>query len=132
MKEQIIQLRNAGKSYREIERILGCSKSTISYHCGKDQRSKKNIRQNQSRAERMAVISKMKSGPCVDCANRFPPECMDFDHIGNDKTNRVSALAWQGPLQRALDEIAKCELVCANCHRIRTKNRGRAGRTMRS
>jgi transcriptional regulator with XRE-family HTH domain len=32
-KEKIIQLRKQGKSYREIEKELGCSKSLISYHC---------------------------------------------------------------------------------------------------
>jgi len=40
MKEKILELRNEGKSYREIQKILGCSKSTISYHCGNGQKEK--------------------------------------------------------------------------------------------
>lgn len=35
MKEDILKLRKEGKSYNEIKNILGCSKSTISYHCSK-------------------------------------------------------------------------------------------------
>jgi 5-methylcytosine-specific restriction endonuclease McrA len=34
--EQIISLRNEGKSYKEIKKILGCALSTISYHCTKN------------------------------------------------------------------------------------------------
>jgi len=32
-KEQILSLREKGKTYKEIVEILGCSKSTVSYHC---------------------------------------------------------------------------------------------------
>ena len=35
MKEEILKLRKEGKSYRQIEKLLKCSKSTISYHCQK-------------------------------------------------------------------------------------------------
>lgn len=40
MKEEILKLREEGKSYREINLILGCSKGTIAYHCGKGQKEK--------------------------------------------------------------------------------------------
>jgi DNA-binding CsgD family transcriptional regulator len=33
LKNDIIELRNQGKSYREIQKILGCSRGTINYHC---------------------------------------------------------------------------------------------------
>ena len=33
LKQEIIQMRNEGKSYREIQKILGCSRGTINYHC---------------------------------------------------------------------------------------------------
>ena len=35
-KEDIIALRNEGKSYNEISKMLGCSKSVISHHCNKE------------------------------------------------------------------------------------------------
>ena len=53
----------------------------------------------------------------------FPPECMDFDHINGDKNYNVGKLV--GHTRATIDaELAKCEVVCANCHRTRTKKRG--------
>jgi hypothetical protein len=68
-------------------------------------------------------FEKLKEFPCVDCSGRFPPECMDFDHRPNEKkVGRVSTLV-RGTLDKLMDEIRKCDLVCANCHRIRTRKR---------
>lgn len=66
-----------------------------------------------------------KEGPCTDCGGSFPPYVMDFDHLpGTKKTLAVSYLANHGSGKaKLLAEIAKCELVCANCHRIRTHTR---------
>jgi len=33
LKSDIVQMRNEGKSYREIQKILNCSRGTINYHC---------------------------------------------------------------------------------------------------
>lgn len=44
MKEKILELHQAGKSYNEICKILGCSKSTVSYHCGEGQKNKNKLR----------------------------------------------------------------------------------------
>jgi len=33
LKEKVLQLRGEGKSYREIQKILGCSRGTVNYHC---------------------------------------------------------------------------------------------------
>lgn len=74
-----------------------------------------------------AFITQFKTGkPCTDCKNIFPPECMDFDHIRGKKKFSIGS----GMRSRALilEEIAKCELVCANCHRIRTKKRRPTGK----
>jgi hypothetical protein len=49
MKEKIIELRNEGKSYREIQKVLTCSKGTISYHLGIDQKEKTKKRTEKSR-----------------------------------------------------------------------------------
>jgi len=37
-KENILKLRAEGKTYTEIQKILGCSKGTISYHLGDGQK----------------------------------------------------------------------------------------------
>jgi hypothetical protein len=46
---------------------------------------------------------------------------MDFDHLpGTGKRRSIAHLLHYKSLDEVKAEIAKCELVCANCHRIRT------------
>ena len=68
------------------------------------------------------AIQKLKEKPCADCNNKFPYYVMDFDHTG-EKKETVSKLVRIGAIRRAIEEIKKCEVVCANCHRIRTHKR---------
>jgi hypothetical protein len=75
--------------------------------------------------ERRAWINSMKEAPCMDCGGRFPPCAMDFDHANGDKAATVSQMMF-APEADVLREIQKCELVCANCHRVRTFTRKRA------
>lgn len=71
------------------------------------------------------VMDLMRAVPCTDCGGRYPAICMDFDHLPeHEKTTEVSVLAthnyWPS---RVVAEMAKCEVVCSNCHRLRTKGR---------
>jgi hypothetical protein len=62
--------------------------------------------------------------PCADCGGSFPPAAMQWDHLpGAEKVADVANLMRRLCKRRILDEIAKCELVCANCHAIRTVSR---------
>lgn len=67
-------------------------------------------------------INVLKAAPCTDCGGTFPPECMDFDHVRGVKVQGIAGMIDYGP-EKLAEELAKCELVCANCHRTRTKNR---------
>lgn len=72
-------------------------------------------------AENRAAITALKSRPCADCGGTFDPVCMDFDHRpGETKVAAVSSMVSRFPLDAVLAEAAKCDLVCANCHRLRT------------
>lgn len=64
--------------------------------------------------------------PCFDCNIIYPPVCMDFDHLNKQtKLGNISQMAQQHlPLELIKLEIAKCQLVCSNCHRLRTQKRG--------
>jgi len=65
---------------------------------------------------------KQKIFPCVDCGLEFHPTVMQFDHINpENKYKNVSSLKQNKNLM--LLEISKCELVCANCHAIRSYKR---------
>ena len=55
----------------------------------------------------------------------FPPQAMDFDHVYGPKVKQVSNM-YSYSQAKILAEVAKCELVFTNCHRIRTQLR--AGR----
>lgn len=57
---------------------------------------------------------------CADCNKNFPYYVMDFDHIEETKSDIVSYLAKTGRIGALRQEIKKCEVVCANCHRERT------------
>lgn len=67
----------------------------------------------------------LKDVPCADCGGRYPPECMDFDHLPDrgPKEFRISRALYRAGRERIAAEVAKCEVVCANCHRIRTRIR---------
>ena len=60
-----------------------------------------------------------ESHPCTDCNVNYPAYVMDFDHT-RDKLYNISALINSSSMTKIKAEIAKCELVCANCHRQRT------------
>lgn len=74
----------------------------------------------QRRKDKMSVL---KSKPCTDCGISYPPYVMQWDHINDDKVAGVAVLMLTASWQTVLDEVAKCELVCANCHCIRTNTR---------
>lgn len=79
-----------------------------------------NQRRSQRRQRLRALIDNLKSGPCADCGGTFDPVCMDFDHRdGTKKSTDVSKLSGSSE-KRLLEEASKCDVVCANCHRIRT------------
>jgi hypothetical protein len=58
IKDEILELRDQGKSYNEIGEILGCSKANISYHCGEGQKQKAKERQQRNR-ERQVLCKKV-------------------------------------------------------------------------
>lgn len=78
------------------------------------------------RQRRKAFLATLKSSPCVDCRREFDHSQMDFDHVRGEKVANLSRLIADNSPGLA-EEIAKCDLVCAICHKFRTLARsGRA------
>lgn len=78
----------------------------------------------EQRLRLRAEIDEIKNRPCMDCGESYPSYVMDFDHRdGEDKAANVSRLVRNNQRGRALKEVAKCDIVCANCHRARTYQR---------
>lgn len=82
-------------------------------------------RSRERRKRNKEWLCEIKDQPCVDCGLRWPPYVMDFHH--RDPESKLlgvaKALVNKGR-QFVLDEIAKCDLLCSNCHRIRTHENG--------
>lgn len=74
-----------------------------------------NLRYRKRMAE---FVRAEKDKPCMDCGAKYPHYVMDFDHVRGVKVDNISAML-VSPKKMA-EEIAKCDLVCANCHRART------------
>ena len=74
----------------------------------------------RQRAE-VAWLRDLRRVPCMDCGGVFPPHAMDFDH--RDRSQKRFNVAGRSLLRKrqvVLQEVAKCDIVCANCHRVRT------------
>jgi len=69
------------------------------------------------------ILDQLRSVPCSDCGGRFPPCAMDFDH----RDPATKELAVSRLINRSyatlMAEVAKCDIVCANCHHLRTDAR---------
>jgi hypothetical protein len=84
------------------------------------------LARHRARVEKeRAWMAALKEGvPCVDCGSTFPVWVMHWDHLpGYEKVGQVSDLVGSRSRTLVLEELQKCELVCANCHVMRTINR---------
>ena len=68
------------------------------------------------------LIAYFRDHPCVDCGET-DPVVLEFDHL-RDKKFMIATGIRNRNWNDVLDEIAKCDVVCANCHRRRTAKRG--------
>lgn len=87
-------------------------------------RGGKYVRVKQIPNSKSALYKKAKSRPCAECGGSFPPFVMDFDHCRGEKLFNVSDYSKAHiTFEMLTEEIAKCELICSNCHHIRTYRR---------
>lgn len=88
----------------------------------KENRDYLNKIRTSKRRETRDFIRSLKIGrPCDVCGGVFPPVAMDWDHL--DPAQKSFEICQEGiremyPKEKLLEEIAKCRLICANCHRI--------------
>lgn len=81
-------------------------------------------RQRKRTSEFRSKIAAIKvERGCVDCGYNAHPDALDFDHLPDFDKLFDLAKGWSRSWDAVLQEITKCEVVCANCHRIRTAAR---------
>ena len=89
------------------------------YYANRDQYYERN---KQTETAKKEYIRAQKDQPCADCGQKFHHVAMDFDHVRGEKLKGLATMHYSS-WQKIKDEIAKCDVVCSNCHRIRTYKR---------
>lgn len=118
-----------GKDFQCRCRVCFAAYHRVYYAKNKDKYIAKNRLNKKRQRERLRkILWSFKQTPCQDCGGVFHPWVMELDHRENtEKIEAVSNLVGRGCTdQKLLVEIKKCDVVCANCHRMRTYYRMKA------
>lgn len=132
--DKIVELRRKEKlSYNKICERLGCSKGTVAYHLGQGQKEKNKLRQLKN-AEKKNIRRRKKKAYLLEFSWRYrricgcakcgikDPRVLQYDHI--DSSEKKLSVSWmvQGIfcLELIKTEIRKCQILCANCHSIKS------------
>lgn len=83
-------------------------------------------RVTRRQADTVEFLRQLRNRPCADCGGRFLPLQMDFDHRDPSTKQFWLSKATLKSRDELLAEAAKCDIVCANCHRLRTRRQHRA------
>ncbi len=82
-------------------------------------KNKAKIRDNIYR-DRRAILIAYFGGTCMDCGGTFPTPCFDFHHRDTyAKKFTLTMAQCSRPWDKLVEEANKCDLICANCHRLR-------------
>ena len=90
----------------------------------KDEEARKEYMRNWSRKRRERNRDEVREfkvqNGCTDCGYNLHHAALEFDHTDDKHANVANLLS---DTKRLWEEIAKCDVVCSNCHSIRTYNR---------
>ena len=98
------------------------------YEANKEVVKRRAAEYKKNQIAKLKELSKfLRSVICKDCEGDYPWYIMEFDHVRGTKHRDVSVLVSRAvSVATFMAEVAKCEVVCANCHRARTYNRRNA------
>lgn len=85
----------------------------------KKEKPEKRSAKNKKEVQQMLGQMKEKNG-CLDCGGNFPWYVLDFDHVRGKKVANIGQMLDYFSIEDILKEVAKCDIVCSNCHRHRT------------
>jgi len=89
-----------------------------------ENKSHEDFKNKERKNQRREWLATLKQQPCTDCGQKFHFSAMHWDHLPEYEKKFSISSARDKSKKEILKEIAKCELVCANCHAYRTWLRG--------
>jgi hypothetical protein len=104
-------------------RCRSCTKEQLRrhYYSHRDYYIAKAFRRNKEVIieQQRLLIAYLMEHPCIDCGE---PDvvCLEFDHVRGKKRGNISRMLGDHPWSTIENEIAKCVVRCANCHRRKT------------
>lgn len=117
-KSEILKLRSKGKTQSQIAEILRMNRSTVAYHCSSRKKTKDLNKQTQRRKNIREELKTMAGGKCCQCGYDKCSGALEFHH--KDPTTKemdFAKMISHASRDRLIEEVKKCVLVCANCHR---------------
>ena len=116
--------RPSGWQRRKLRVEQGLPRYTPGEAIGRKKHYVRRAMDRSRRNEKLITELKLRLG-CTDCGFNAHSAALDFDHLpGFEKRATVSSMLAR-PTKTLMAEVAKCEVVCSNCHRIRTWKRNR-------
>jgi L-lysine 2,3-aminomutase len=101
------------------------SKGAVQWQCANKRRAERKVHRRKQKQDSQGILQlyKLIIG-CQDCGYGEHAEALDFDHRPNeDKLFTISGHKHRYSWAAIIAEVEKCDVVCANCHRVRTANR---------
>ena len=106
---------------RSPERIAKDKINFKAWYRKNHEKHKANVSKRQK--DNIKAMQAKKVNPCTDCKKKYHPVCMDFDHVRGIKSGNIATIAKYKSRVDLEKELKKCQLVCSNCHRLRTHKR---------
>jgi hypothetical protein len=85
-------------------------KNNVEYYRSRDNKRRDGFKQ---------IIREAKDQPCIRCHRKFHFSAMEFHHRG-DKKFEIADLPCISSEKKLREEMAKCDIICSNCHKIIT------------
>lgn len=106
--------------YKDPEKQRAAQAAHYVAHKDRYRESSRNFKDRRNQ-----IVNAAKDRPCNKCGVKYPPRVMDFHHSDpKTKLHGIGDLIRRGTQKALLEEIAKCEILCANCHRLHHMTEG--------
>jgi hypothetical protein len=122
-KDKLFRISDAGKRIYSKETLLKEIEKCDLYcgNCRKIQELKDIIKSDDKKKKLRLLVDGLKNIPCAECGKSYPSYVMEFHHINGDKAGTIAEMINNTNSKAVLDEIAKTEVLCINCHRTKTR-----------